>query len=462
MMNLDKIYNVYFVGIGGIGMSAIARYFLSKDANVAGYDRVETTLTKALENEGCIIHYNDGINEIPKSHNHRDTLVIYTPAIPSTNEELNYFKSNEFEVVKRSEVLGLITKGSFTIGVAGTHGKTTTSTIVAHLLDQADYKCDAFLGGISANFNSNFVFSNQSKATVIEADEYDRSFLTLSPNIAIVTSTDADHLDIYAEHSSLLTSFQDYVNKLPEDGLLILKKGLGLQFKNTITYSATEEADVCLKNLKIENSVYCFDVQTPNELVKDVVVGLPGLHNVENALAAFAVGLELGVSIEAIKEGLASFKGVKRRFEYQVKTKDLVYIDDYAHHPTELKACIESVRTMFPNKRITGIFQPHLYSRTRDFANEFSESLSLLDDLYLLDIYPARELPIEGVTSEMLLEKINLEHKEVVTKEELLNKLNIKDIEVLLTLGAGDIDTLVQPLKDKIVLGLNSLSLKSK
>ena len=455
-MNLDKIHNVYFVGIGGIGMSAIARYFLSKDANVAGYDRVETSLTKELENEGCIIHYNEGINEIPKSHNHRDTLVIYTPAIPDENEELNYFKANEFEVVKRSEVLGMITRGSYTIGVAGTHGKTTTSTIIAHLLDSANYKCEAFLGGISTNFNSNFVFSNQSKVTVIEADEYDRSFLTLSPNIAIVTSTDADHLDVYNEHSSLLTSFQDYVNKLPNDGVLILKKGLELKFSNTITYSATEKADVYACNLKVENSVYCFDVQTPTGLVKDVIVGLPGLHNVENSLAAFAVGLELGLTITAIKEGLKSFKGVKRRFEYQVKTNDVVYIDDYAHHPTELKACINSVRTMFPDKRITGVFQPHLFSRTRDFADEFSESLSLLDDLYLLEIYPARELPIEGVTSNMLLDKINLKHKEVVSKEELISKLNIKEIEVLLTLGAGDIDTLVQPLKEKIVLSLKS------
>lgn len=455
-MNLDRIYNVYFIGIGGIGMSAIARYFLSKDVNVAGYDRVQTPLTKALEDEGCMIHYEDAINAIPKSHKHTDTLVIYTPAIPSTHEELNYFRNNEFEVVKRSEVLGFITKNSFTIGVAGTHGKTTTSSIVAYLLDNANYKCDAFLGGISTNFNSNFIFSNQSKATVIEADEYDRSFLTLSPNIAIVTSTDADHLDIYAEHSNLLTSFQDYVNKLPKNGLLILKKGLKLIFENTITYSATEKADIYAQNLKIENSAYRFDVQTPNELIQDVTVGLPGLHNVENALAAVAVGLELGLSIEAIKDGLATFKGVKRRFEYQVKTKELVYIDDYAHHPAELKACIESVRNMFPDKKITGIFQPHLYSRTRDFANEFSESLSLLDDLYLLPIYPARELPIEGVTSEMLLNKISLNHKEVIAKEELLNKLNIKDIEVLLTLGAGDIDTLVQPLKEKIVQCLNA------
>lgn len=447
-MNLDRIHNVYFVGIGGIGMSAIARYFLSKDANVAGYDKVQTPLTEALENEGCIIHYEDAINAIPKSHKHRDTLIIYTPAIPENHEELNYFRTNEYDVVKRSEVLGMITENTFTVGVAGTHGKTTTSTIIAYLLDHANYKCDAFLGGISTNFNSNFVFSNKSKVTVIEADEYDRSFLTLSPNIAIVTSTDADHLDIYNEHSSLLVSFQDYVNKLPEDGVLILKKGLELDYNNTITYSATEEADIYACNLKIENSVYCFDVQTPNGLVKNVEVGLPGLHNVENALAAFAVGLELGLSIEVLKSGLENFKGVKRRFEYQVKSNDVVYIDDYAHHPTELNACITSVRTMFPDKKITGVFQPHLFSRTRDFADDFSKSLSLLDELYLLDIYPARELPIEGVTSNMLLNKINLEHKEVVSKEELINKLNIKDIEVLLTLGAGDIDTLVQPLKE--------------
>lgn len=461
-MNLDKIHNVYFIGIGGIGMSAIARYFLSKHANVAGYDKVKTPLTEALENEGCIIHYDDAIDAIPKSHKHRDTLIIYTPAVPESHEELNYFRANEYEVLKRSQVLGLITAGSYTIGVAGTHGKTTTSTIIAHLLDSANYKCDAFLGGISSNFKSNFVFSNQSKATVIEADEYDRSFLTLSPNIAVVTSTDADHLDIYTAHNSLLTSFQDYVNKLPKGGLLVLKKGLDLKFDNIVTYSATEEADVYACNISIENGVYCFDVQTQNELIKNVVVGLPGLHNVENALAAFAIGLELGLTIEAIKKGLVTFKGVKRRFEYQVKTDDLIYIDDYAHHPEELKACISSVRTMYPKKKITGVFQPHLYSRTRDFAAEFCESLSLLDELYLLDIYPARELPIEGVSSSMLLKAINLEFKELVSKDELINKLSIDNIDVLLTLGAGDIDTLVEPLKNKIVLSLQSKSLESK
>jgi len=449
-MNLNNIHNVYFVGIGGIGMSAIARYFLSKDVNVAGYDRISTPLTEALEDEGCMVHYNDAINEIPKSHKHKDTLVIYTPAISDSHDELTFFRKNEFEVLKRSEVLGFITEKSFTIGVAGTHGKTTTSTIISYLLDSSDYPCDAFLGGISTNFNSNFVFSNKAKATVIEADEYDRSFLTLSPNIAVVTSTDADHLDIYNEHSGLLDSFQDYVNKLPENGTLILRKGLKLSFKKTITYSVTEKADYSAVNIRIENGVYSFDVQTPTKLVSNVVVGLPGLHNVENALAAFVVGELLELSESKIKKGLATFQGVKRRFEYQVKTNDVVYIDDYAHHPEELKACISSVRMMYPTKKITGVFQPHLYTRTRDFANEFSSSLSLLDELFLLDIYPARELPIEGVTSEMLLKNITIEKKEVVTKEELISKLNIKDIEVLLTLGAGDIDTLVIPIKENI------------
>lgn len=461
-MQLDKIYNVYFIGIGGIGMSAIARYFLSKDMNVAGYDRVSTPLTQELEKEGCIIHYNDAINEIPKSHKYRDTLVVYTPAISDTNDELNYFRANEFEVVKRSEVLGMITKRTFTIGVAGTHGKTTTSTIIAHLLDSANYSCDAFLGGISTNFNSNFIFSNPSKATVVEADEYDRSFLTLSPNIAVVTSTDADHLDVYSEHNSLLDSFQSYVNKLPKEGVLVMRKGLNLNFANTITYSVYEDADVCAKNIKITNGNYSFDVQTQEGVIKNVEVGLPGLHNVENALAAFAVGIKLGLSKESIRKGLATFKGVKRRFEYQVKEKDVVYIDDYAHHPEELKACISSVRMMYPNKKITGVFQPHLFSRTRDFADEFGKSLSLLDELFLLDIYPARELPIEGVNSKMLLNKVAIAQKELVTKEELVEKLAMKDIEVLLTLGAGDIDTLVKPIKEKIRLGFKSKSFESK
>jgi len=431
-------------------MSALARYFLAKDANVAGYDRVQTPLTNALENEGCFIHYEDAINAIPKSHKHRDTLVIYTPAIAENNEELAYFRTNEYQVLKRSEVLGLITQSNFTVGVAGTHGKTTTSTMVAHLLNNANYNCDAFLGGISSNFNSNVLFSNKAKATVIEADEYDRSFLTLSPNIAIVTSTDADHLDIYDEHSNLLASFQEYVNKLPKDGVLILKKGLELNYKNTITYSATEDADICIQNLIIENGVYQFDIKTPKKTLKDVVVGLPGLHNVENALAAFAVGFALEIPLEQIKEGLANFKGVNRRFEYQVRTEDVVYIDDYAHHPTELDACIQSVKEMFPNKKITGVFQPHLYSRTRDFAKEFSKSLSQLDELFLLAIYPARELPIDGVSSGMLLEGVTLKHKEVISKEEVLKRINKENIEVLLTLGAGDIDTLVQPLKNKL------------
>ena len=456
-MNLKNIHNVYFIGIGGIGMSAIARYFLSKDASVAGYDRVSTPLTQALEEEGCMIHYNDAINEIPKSHKHRDTLVIYTPAIPESHDELNFFRNNEFEVLKRSEVLGLITQKSFTVGVAGTHGKTTTSTMIAHLLHSSNYPCDAFLGGISSNFNSNFVFSSKAKATVIEADEYDRSFLTLSPNIAVVTSTDADHLDIYNEHSGLLDSFQEYVNKLPKDGLLILRKGLNLNFEKVITYSATEQADYYASNIRIENGNYIFDVVTPNETVIDVNVGLPGLHNVENAIAAFVVGDKMGLSQTQIKKGLATFKGVKRRFEYQIKSDTIIYIDDYAHHPEELKACIGSVKKMYPNKKVTGVFQPHLYSRTRDFAKEFAQSLSLLDELFLLDIYPARELPIEGVTASILLDDITIDKKEIVTKEELLNKLNQEDIEVLLTLGAGDIDALVQPIKQKLEKSLEPL-----
>lgn len=449
-MQLDKIHNVYFVGIGGIGMSAIARYFLSKNVNVAGYDRVSTELTQNLESEGCIIHYNDAINEIPKSHKHKDTLVIYTPAIPKNNEELNYFINNEFEVVKRSKVLGIITKNSFTVGVAGTHGKTTTSSIVSYLLHNSNYNCDAFLGGICTNFGSNFIFSNKSKVTVVEADEYDRSFLTLSPNIAIVTSTDADHLDIYSKHNNLLESFQEYVNKLPKTGVLIIKKGLELTHKNTITYSINEVADIYAENIKIIDGVYSYDVKTPKGIIKNITLGLSGLHNVENSIAAIAVALELGISKEDIKNSFKSFKGVKRRFEYKVKNSNIVYIDDYAHHPMELTACINSVKEMYPNKKITGVFQPHLYTRTRDFANEFGKSLSLLDELYLLDIYPAREEPIEGVTSKMLLEKVTIKNKELVSKEELINKLNIKNIDILLTLGAGDIDKMVKPIKELI------------
>ncbi len=431
-------------------MSAIARYFLNKDGNVAGYDRVKTPLTSALEDEGAIIQYNDAINEIPKSHKYKDTLVVYTPAIPDNNDVLSFFKNNEFQVLKRSEILGEITKNYFSIGVAGTHGKTTTSTLTAYLLHQAGVPVDAFLGGIATNFNSNYVFSKQSKTVVVEADEYDRSFLTLSPNIAVITSTDADHLDIYGEHNNMLTSFQEYANKLPVDGVLILKKGLEIKHKNVITYSVTEQADYYAFDIKTENGKYIFSLQTPDEVLTNIHIGLAGLHNIENAIASFIVGKQLGIDSHVLVEGIKTFKGIKRRFEYIIENEDVVYIDDYAHHPTELEACIKSVRQLYPNKKITGIFQPHLYSRTNDFADEFAKSLSLLDELILLDIYAAREEPIEGVSSRIILDKVNLGNKKIASREDVVDNLDFKDIDVLLTLGAGDIDTLVPVLKNEI------------
>jgi UDP-N-acetylmuramate--alanine ligase len=376
------------------------------------------------------------------------TLVVYTPAIPQDSIILNYFKNNGYDLYKRSEVLGFITESSFTIGVAGTHGKTTTSSIVAHVLTESKVGCNAFLGGIATNYNTNLLIDAKSKNTVVEADEFDRSFLTLVPNIAIVTSTDADHLDIYGAHSELLQSFQLFVDKINPSGTLILRAGLELNFENTLTYGIDSSADYNAHNLYVDNGNYKFDVQTPNGLYQGVVIGLPGRHNIENALAAIAVGELMNVSKENIIAGLASFQGVKRRFEKIIDTQELVYIDDYAHHPKELEMCIGSVKELYPNRKVTGIFQPHLFTRTRDFADDFAKSLSMLNELLLLDIYPARELPIEGVTSEMLLAKVNLKAKEIVSISEVVERLETKDLDILLTLGAGDIGTIVQPIKN--------------
>lgn len=451
-MDLKNIHSVYFIGIGGIGMSALARYYLGKGVTVGGYDKTKTPLTNELEQEGAQVFYSDDVENISESFKNTDTtLVVYTPAIPSSHKGYNYFLDNNFTVVKRSELLGIITNEMFTVGVAGTHGKTTTSSIVTHVLSNSSYPVNAFLGGISTNLNSNFLISENAKAVVVEADEYDRSFLTLSPNIAVVTSMDADHLDIYGEHSYLTESFERYVAKLPADGVLIKRKGLTVEHVNTIEYAVNEEADYYATNINIENGAYHFDVVTPKFTVTDVVLGMAGLHNVENAVAALAVGVELGIELNLIITALQTFSGVKRRFEYHLKNDSLVYIDDYAHHPVELKACISSVREMYPEKKVTGVFQPHLYTRTRDFADEFAKSLSLLDEVILLDIYPARELPIEGVSSSMLLDKVTAECKELLSKEELVASLSDRKLEVLLTLGAGDIDELIEPIKKKLV-----------
>lgn len=437
---LDKKY-YYFIGAGGIGMSALERYFKSLGKMVLGYDKTPTELTTDLIEEGIDIHFEDNIDLIPSDVNTENTLVIYTPAIPKDHKELNYFFDQQFEVLKRSEVLGAITKHSYAIGVAGTHGKTTTSSLLGHILKVADLDSTAFLGGIAENYNSNIIL-NGSKYTVAEADEFDRSFLRLSPKVAIITSDDADHLDIYGERDEVKKSFRDFA-AIVEEQLFVRK---GLDFPGAKTYGVDEGADYDAHNVRIENGFYVFDVKTPTGLLKDIKIQLPGRHNMENAVAALAVADYLEISDETIHEALQSFIGVKRRFN-RFEANGKVYIDDYAHHPTELNAVINSLKELYPGKKILGVFQPHLFTRTRDFVEEFAQSLSQLDELILLDIYPARELPIEGVTSDWLLDMIQLENKKVSTLENAVEEIQSKDFDILLTVGAGNIDTIVKPLK---------------
>ena len=447
-MELDNIKQVYLVGIGGIGMSGLARYFHKRGCEVSGYDRTQTPLTDSLQAEGINIVYTDAVEEIPAGF--RDVsdsvLVIYTPAIPKDSMILNYFIGNNFNLKKRSEVLGIISKGMFTVAVAGTHGKTTTSTIVAYILKHTGFDCTAFLGGIASNYNTNVLFGNNN-VMVVEADEYDRSFLRLHPDIAIITSMDADHLDIYGDDSHVKESFRLFASQLKEGGKLIYKKGLPLE-SGDFTYSAGGEADVCAFNIQIKNGTFFFDFVSKEGEIKDIEFGLPGLHNVENATAAIQVALLLKIEPEKIKAALKDFRGVKRRFEYIVKNQKAVFIDDYAHHPEELRACISSVKSLYPDKKLTVIFQPHLYSRTRDFVDGFAEVLNMADDLILLDIYPARELPISGVTSKIIYDRMSLVSKQICGKEDALEIVRNLKPELLLTAGAGDIDTMVLPLKN--------------
>lgn len=455
-MNAEGLKNIYFIGIGGIGMSALARYFKQLGKNVSGYDRTETELTDQLVEEGIAIHYKDDIDLIDNAvlDNPEHSAIVYTPAVPKDHKELNYLRDKGFHLYKRAEILGLITRETFTIAIGGTHGKTTTSCMVAHLLHHAGLGCGAFLGGISTNFNSNFVLPDENAAqaiTVTEADEFDRSFLQLSPDIAVITSMDADHLDIYGAHATLIESFHLFAQKTKPGGTLYVRFGQPFHAKpyriSVHTYGLGDGANFYADNITINNSSYYFDLITPETVYTNIKLGMPGLHNVENAVAASSIALQMGVSEELLRSGLASFKGVKRRFEYIINREDFVYIDDYAHHPTELEASIKSARQLYPGKKITGIFQPHLYSRTRDFVDGFAHSLGLLDEVILLDIYPARELPIEGVTSKIIFDKIISDNKTLCTKDELLSVIKSKHTDVLLTLGAGDIDQLVQPLK---------------
>lgn len=456
-MNINNLHTVYFLGIGGIGMSAIARYFNAKGVQVGGYDKTSTALTDELQNEGITIHFTESVDQIPTSVKEQSagTMVIYTPAIPSNNKEFVFLKEQGITLFKRSEVLGFISQNYFTIAIAGTHGKTTTSSIIAHVLNESGIKCNAFLGGISLNFNSNLLLNDSADVVIVEADEYDRSFLTLSPDIALITSLDADHLDVYGDKNSMDLAYNEFANKIKPDGKLISKASCiaALNLRSDIdsfTYSVDDGGQFSAEKVSIKDGYYVVDLNNDNEQVTGVKIGLPGIHNVENAIGAFAIARKMGVDSDAIKTALGSYKGVQRRFETHIKTSDLVYIDDYAHHPSELDMAIKSARALYPGKRITAIFQPHLYSRTRDFVDEFAKSLSALDELILLNIYPARELPIEGITSALISEKVSITNKSVISDDQLIEKLMEKDLEVLLTLGAGDIDTFIQPIKDRL------------
>lgn len=447
---LDQFDRAYFIGIGGIGMSALARYFKRMGWSVAGYDKTPSFLTNKLEEEGIEIHYEDLNNSIPTHFQDKQkTLVIYTPAIPKNMGELLFFQHYEYQLFKRSEVLGIITRSSKGIGVAGTHGKTTTSSMLAHILNQSSVKADAFLGGIATNFNSNLVMNEGAEYTVIEADEFDRSFLRLKPFASIITSVDPDHLDIYGDSSHFQEGFELYAKLVNEEGLLVVRKGIDLQTSaGILTYGMNEvDADIIGLELRYVNGSTLVDVALEDQKWQAVELGIPGIHNADNALACIGICNFLGLSENEIRSGLKSFKGVKRRFEYQVKSQNLTYIDDYAHHPTEIKALVDSVRMLYPNQKITGIFQPHLFSRTRDFFEGFAAELSKLDEVILMPIYPAREEPIPGVTSDALLEKISCPSKSILDPKDVIEKMAALKEGVFLTIGAGDIDRIVEPLK---------------
>ncbi|WP_418602868.1 UDP-N-acetylmuramate--L-alanine ligase [Hwangdonia sp.] len=448
-MNLKSKHNIYFIGIGGIGMSALARYFHANNKHVAGYDKTPTAITDALSALNIQIHFDDTVEQIDaKFLNPESTLVVYTPAIPKNHTELNFFKAHGFQVLKRSEVLGLITENTYCLAVAGTHGKTTTTSILGHLMYECGVELTAFLGGISENYNSNLILKG-TEVSVVEADEFDRSFLTLSPDLACITSMDADHLDIYGEASELIHSFKDFSKRIKPKGKLFVKNGLPLK---GITYGIEDHSDYSVQNIKIENGTYVFDVKTPKRVLENLEFNLPGRHNLSNALIALAMAVEYGCPHQQLAKALASYKGVKRRFTYQIKTEDLVFIDDYAHHPEEINAVHQAVREMYPKKRTLAIFQPHLYSRTRDFVDDFAKSLSQFDEIVLLDIYPAREAPIEGVTSKWLLGKIKNENKQLVSKANLLKTIQKSHAQIILTMGAGDIGEEVKHIKKELSL----------
>lgn len=445
-MNLNQINNVYFIGIGGIGMSALARYFNYLGKKVAGYDKTETELTKELQLLGMQIHFEDNISLIPSDFYIENTLVIITPAIPITHSEWNYFIERDYLIKKRAEVLGIITKDTYCFAVAGTHGKTTTSSILGHILYESGVDLTAFLGGIVENYNSNLI-GNGKTVTVVEADEFDRSFLQLYPDMACITSMDADHLDIYGDKASIEATFVEFANKVEDKNLLFIPKNLPLE---GIKIAINEEADFTAFNIRVENSAYVFDVKTPSETIKNIQFNLPGRHNLMNALMALAMAITYGSPTNSIVRALGTFKGIKRRFSYQIKQEKLVFIDDYAHHPTEINAVHQAVRELYPQQKVLAVFQPHLFSRTKDFADDFAKSLSHFDEVILLDIYPARELPMEGITSAWLLSKIENSNKKLVLKNELIDEVLKSTATVIVTIGAGDIGELVKPLKERL------------
>ena len=453
-MNLNQIHNVYFIGIGGIGMSALARYFKAIGKDVSGYDKTETELTKELGELGIAIHFEDNIDLIQADYSAENTLVIITPAVPKHHSQWNYFLKHGYEVMKRAQVLGIITKDTFCFAVAGTHGKTTTSSILGHILFQSGLDVTAFVGGIVENYNSNLI-GNGKTITVVEADEFDRSFLHLHPNIACVTSMDADHLDIYGDSAAIEESFREFADKVTDKTKIFVPKGLDLEgiqteiLSNQIPPSGVRGLFSAF-NIRIVNSQYVFDVKTPSETIQNIQFGLPGKHNLMNALMALAMAKTFGLPNEDIANALLSFKGIKRRFSYQIKTENLVYIDDYAHHPTEINAVHQAVRELYPGKKVLAIFQPHLFSRTKDFADDFAKSLSAFDEVILLDIYPARELPMEGITSQWLLNKIDTTHKKLVQKQELIPSILESDATIIVTIGAGDIGEMVPSIKKAI------------
>lgn len=458
MIETGKIEGVYFVGIGGIGMSALARYFLAGGFPVSGYDRSESSLTQILSGEGCAISYEDDLNKMPglfRDPATKDkTLIIYTPAIPSENKIISHFRSNKYPIYKRSEILGEISERTDTLAVAGTHGKTTVSTMLAHFLKQSHVDCSAFLGGISKNFNSNLLLG-AGRFTVMEADEFDRSFHRLKPLVAVITSLDPDHLDIYGDNLTMVAAYNEFCSKVREGGTLVINKRIVNNIivpggVDLLTYGFQEDADYMPFNVRQTGESYLFDLKIPGKILTDIHFGFPGKINIENATAASAVALISGVTETELRKALISFRGVVRRFDIRINFPGLVYIDDYAHHPEEIRACIGSVKEYFGGRKITGIFQPHLFSRTRDHAVGFAEILDQLDEVILLPIYPAREKPIDGVSSEMILNKMKLKKKRLLNKSDIPGKLDIDNLDVLITIGAGDIDRLVEPIEEEL------------